>query len=86
MISVPATVLCFVFESSGIVLVFPSLLLPSPAIAQVVDFWFGDVERYDSDKEYASSFAGKWWGFGPKDEAFIASQVASKDLIQKAAK
>eukprot|EP00904_Undaria_pinnatifida_P008557 jgi/Undpi1/4831/HiC_scaffold_19.g08184.m1 len=51
----------------------------------VVDFWFGDVEKFASDKEYANSLLGKWWGFGPKDEVFIASQMASKDLIQKAA-
>lgn len=52
----------------------------------MVDFWFGDLERYASDEEYATSVTGKWWGFGPKDEVFIASQMASKELIQKAAR
>ncbi|CAM9967770.1 unnamed protein product [Laminaria digitata] len=55
------------------------------SVSQVVDFWFGDLERFASDNEYANSLAGKWWGFGPKDEVFIASQMASTDLIHRAA-
>ena len=56
-------------------------------VPKVVDFWFGkDLARLADDKEYARSFAEKWFGIGPPDEAFIGTQNASKELIAKAAR
>ncbi|CAM9520234.1 unnamed protein product, partial [Hapterophycus canaliculatus] len=53
---------------------------------QVVKFWFGpDPARLTTDGEYGQSFAAKWFGMGPPDQAFIDTQNMSKDLIQKTA-
>lgn len=57
------------------------------ANVQVLEFWFGpDPARIATDKEYGESFGAKWFGMGPPDQAFIDTQNAAKDLIQKAAK
>lgn len=53
----------------------------------MIDFWFGgDLARLAADKDYSNSFGAKWFGFGPPDQAFLGTQNASKDLIQKAAR
>lgn len=53
---------------------------------QVVNFWFGDQVRIASDKEYSSKVNARWFGFGPTDHDFINTQMASKDLMAKAAR
>ncbi|CAM9293028.1 unnamed protein product [Ascophyllum nodosum] len=53
---------------------------------EVIDFWFGDQERFERDKEYGQSRLGKWFGFGPEDDRFLETQHASKELIVKAAR
>ena len=52
----------------------------------MIDFWFGDQERFERDKEYGQSRLGKWFGFGPEDDRFLETQHASKELIVKAAR
>lgn len=52
----------------------------------MVDFWFGDQVRIASDKEYSSKVGARWFGFGPTDHDFINTQMASKDLMAKAAR
>ncbi|CAM9883356.1 unnamed protein product [Choristocarpus tenellus] len=51
----------------------------------VINFWFGDLERLATDKEYEQKRSGMWWGFMP-DAAFNGTQMRSTTLIQKAAK
>lgn len=53
----------------------------------MVDFWFGDdLARLADDKAYGQSYGAKWFGVGPPDQAFVGTQDASKELIQRAAR
>ena len=54
---------------------------------QVMEFWFGDESRLIADdEEYTKERNAKWWGAGPPDQDFIDTQLASKELMEQAAK